>query len=196
MRSPQPTSAIDPRDTTWLKPMPSRRLQSSTAVRSAPLWLTKPTDPRLAMSAANVALSPETGLMTPRQLGPTTRMPAARAVRSTSCSSAAPAGPTSRNPALMMMTPRMPRAAHSSMSAGTDGGGVTMTARSTGSPMAVSEGDALMPRMALRVGLTGKTVPPKGLLMRFHRMVRPTLPSRSVAPTTATPRGRKMASRG
>ena len=41
--------------------------------------------------------------------------------------------------------------------------------------------------------LTGKTVPPKGLLIRFHSTVRPTLPSFSVAPITATLFGAKMA---
>src|SRR5215207_6919330 len=41
---------------------------------------------------------------------------------------------------------------------------------------------------------TGKTVPPNGLLTRFHMIVRPTLPSRSLAPITATASGRKMAS--
>src|SRR4028118_1397381 len=42
--------------------------------------------------------------------------------------------------------------------------------------------------------LTGKTVPPNGLETRFHMMVRPTLPGRSVAPTTATLSGRNIAS--
>src|SRR5215211_5086199 len=41
---------------------------------------------------------------------------------------------------------------------------------------------------------TGKTVPPNGLLTRFHMIVRPTLPGRSVAPITATVSGRKIAS--
>ncbi len=53
-----------------------------------------------------------------------------------------------------------------------------------------------MPRMLGRFGLTGSTVPPKGLLMRFQSTVRPTLPGVSVAPMTATERGRKMASSG
>jgi hypothetical protein len=44
--------------------------------------------------------------------------------------------------------------------------------------------------------LTGKTVPPKGLLMRFQRIVRPTLPVASVAPTTATVFGAKNTSSG
>ena len=53
-----------------------------------------------------------------------------------------------------------------------------------------------MPSTLARLGLTGKTVPPKGLLIRFHSTVRPTLPSFSVAPITATFLGAKIASRG
>ena len=53
-----------------------------------------------------------------------------------------------------------------------------------------------MPRMLGRFGLIGRTVPPNGLLMRFQRTVRPTLPAFSVAPMTATDCGRKSGSRG
>jgi hypothetical protein len=48
-----------------------------------------------------------------------------------------------------------------------------------------------MPKTLGRLGFTGKTVPPKGELTKFHRMVRPTLPGVSVAPMTATVLGRK-----
>ncbi len=136
MMSPQPTSSIEPRDTTELNPTPSRTLQSSTAVSSAPLWLTNPTDPGTAMPAANVAFRPLAVFMTPRQLGPTTRMSAARAIDSTWRSSSAPAGPISRKPAEMMMAPLTPLTAHSAMIPGTEVAGVTMTASSTGSSMA------------------------------------------------------------
>ena len=53
-----------------------------------------------------------------------------------------------------------------------------------------------MPSTLARFGLTGKTVPPNGLLIRFQRIVRPTLPGFSVAPMTATLRGAKIASSG
>jgi len=53
-----------------------------------------------------------------------------------------------------------------------------------------------MPRMLLYLGLTGKIVPPNDVLMRFHRMVRATLPVRSVAPTTATLLGLNITSSG
>src|SRR5450756_862513 len=66
MTSPQPTSSIDPSETTALKPTFSRLLQSRTAVSRAPLWLTKPTVPGAEIPAANVALRPVGGRMTPR----------------------------------------------------------------------------------------------------------------------------------
>ena len=56
------------------KPTFSCKLQSSTAVHNAPDWLIKPTLPRRAMVVANVALRPDTGLITPRQFGPMRRM--------------------------------------------------------------------------------------------------------------------------
>jgi len=53
-----------------------------------------------------------------------------------------------------------------------------------------------MPSTLERCGLIGNTAPPNGLLTRFQRIVRPTLPAFSVAPMTATLRGAKIASRG
>src|ERR1039458_8112591 len=57
-----------------LKPTISFRLQSRTAVQSAPLWLMKPTDPGRATVVAKVAFIPESGLITPRQFGPMIRI--------------------------------------------------------------------------------------------------------------------------
>lgn len=48
-----------------------------------------------------------------------------------------------------------------------------------------------MPSTLGRLGFTGKTVPPNWLLIRFRSTVRPTLPGASVAPITATARGKK-----
>src|SRR5437764_11533970 len=49
-----------------------------------------------------------------------------------------------------------------------------------------------MPSTLLRLGLMGKMVPPKGCSSRLRKTVRPTLAGFSVAPITATVRGRKM----
>jgi len=155
MTSPQPTSSIEPSETIALKPTSSSAAQSRIAVRSAPDWDTKPTRPGLAIPAANVAFIPSTGFITPRQFGPTTRIPWRRAAARTSRSSSTPAAPTSLNPALMMITPRTPAAPHSSTSPGADLAGVTMTARSTVSPIAPIDGYALTPRTAGRAVFTG-----------------------------------------
>ncbi len=130
MRSPQLTSSMEPSEMKALKPTFSRRLQSSTAVQSAPLWLRKATLPGRAMPAAKVAFSFAVGAMTPRQFGPMMRIPAFRAVARMSCSSATPSGPTSLNPAEMMTTCFTPASAHSRTMAGTEVAGVTITTNS------------------------------------------------------------------
>ena len=140
MTSPQPTSSIEPSDTIELKPTSSCAAQSRMAVRSAPDCEMKPTRPGLAMPAANVAFSRSMGFMMPRQLGPITRMPYVRACSSTWRSSSTPSGPISLKPALMMITPLMPASPHSVTRPGALLAGVTITARSTGSPMAPMEG--------------------------------------------------------
>ena len=126
-------------ETKALKPTISLRLQSSTAVHSAPLWLMKPTEPGRAMVVAKVAFRPVSGLITPRQLGPITRMLAACASSSSWCSRAAPSGPISLKPAEMTMAPRTPFSPHSRMMPGMVGGGVTITARSTSSGMSETD---------------------------------------------------------
>src|SRR4029079_12300697 len=85
---------------------------------------------------------------------------------------------------------------HWPMTSGTAAAGVTTTARSTFSGTAPTLGYALMPSTPGRLGLTGKTVPPKGLWIRFHSSVRPTLLGVSVAPITATFFGEKITSSG
>ena len=123
-----------------LKPTFSCAAQSRMAVRSAPDWEMKPTRPGLQMPAANVAFIRPMGFMMPRQFGPISRMPWRRAASSTRRSSSTPSGPISLNPALMMITPLIPAWPHSSTSPGAVLAGVTMTARSTGSPMALIDG--------------------------------------------------------
>ena len=90
-----------------LKPTFSRRLQSSTAVHKAPLWLMKATLPGLATVAAKVAFRPCTGFITPRQLGPMMRI-LPLMISMISRSSAMPGAPVSLKPAEMTMPPGMP----------------------------------------------------------------------------------------
>src|SRR5688572_20108858 len=53
-----------------------------------------------------------------------------------------------------------------------------------------------MPSTLVRLALTGKTMPPNGLLTRFQITFRPTLPGVSVAPITAIALGVKKTSIG
>jgi hypothetical protein len=57
-------------------------------------------------------------------------------------------------------------------------------------------GYALIPKTLARFGFTGKTVPPKGFVKRFHNTVLPMLPTVSVAPRTATVLGVKKTLKG
>ena len=70
MRSPHPTSSIEPVETIALNPTCSRWLQSRIAVCSAPLWLRNATLPLCGIDFANVAFKPMVGFMNPMQFGP------------------------------------------------------------------------------------------------------------------------------
>jgi len=74
--------------------------------------------------------------------------------------------------------------------------GVMMMANSGVSGMSRTLVWAGMPSTWRRLELTAWTTPPKGLLMRFQKRVRPTLAGRSDAPITATERGTKNTSSG
>ena len=124
-------------------------------MQSAPDWLMKPSRPGRAIERAKVALKLETGLITPRQFGPTTRIPPFRASSSTCRSSASPSAPSSLKPALMMTAPLTPFCAHSRITAGTALEGVEMTASSQSPGIAETEGYAFTPSTLGRFGLTG-----------------------------------------
>lgn len=144
---------------------------------------------------AKVAFNPRTGFITPRQLGPMSRI-LPRIVCAICRSSSFPCSPCSLKPAEMTMAPGMPSSTASAMRSGTVSAGVETTTRSTLSGRSLRLGYALIPSTLGRFEFTGKTVPPKGLLSRFHSTDRPTLPARSEAPTTATLCGRNNGSRG
>ena len=74
------------------------------------------------------------------QLGPTIRMPAARAMVRRRCSLARPWADTSAKPAEMTTTARTPHAAHSLITASTAAEGTVMIARSTAAPTAATDG--------------------------------------------------------
>ena len=69
-----------------------------------------PTFPRFGTDAAKVALRRISGsvLITPMQLGPTIRIPYFLSLALTFASISAPTPPTSRNPAVIVTSPRTP----------------------------------------------------------------------------------------
>ena len=81
--------------------MPLAPANSISASPRAPLWVAKATLPAVGTSGAKLTLSPPSGLvsMTPRQLGPTSLIPASRQTASSSRSRATPSSPTSLKPA-------------------------------------------------------------------------------------------------
>ncbi len=80
--SPKSTSLIPPSDATCEKPILRAVAQSSTAVASAPDWVTKARSPTGGVKCAKLALRPAAGEMRPRQFGPTMRKRCGRAAAS------------------------------------------------------------------------------------------------------------------
>ncbi len=153
MRSPQPTSSIEPTERKALNPTCSRRLQSKTDVQSAPLWLMNATLPRRAILFAKVAFKPSSGIMMPRQFGPITCIWPRRA--RISSSSLIPAAPHSLKPADMITAPGTPAVSHSPTTSGTVNAGVAMTARSTAAGTSAILGNAFTPSTLGLFGLIG-----------------------------------------
>ncbi len=91
------TSALLPIETNWVSPMPSVAATFRIATPSAPDWLTKPIEPGRAWVGEKVASSEISGavLITPMQLGPIIRTPAARTRALSFISSARPSAPVS-----------------------------------------------------------------------------------------------------
>jgi len=97
MRSLPETSALLPTLTNCEMPSPSAPAVSRIASPSAPLCDENATVPAGGQAGANVASSstPRSVLSTPRQLGPTSRMPCRRAVSRRRRSRSAPSAPVS-----------------------------------------------------------------------------------------------------
>ena len=133
------------------QPDPACRVCSSRAMPSPPDWVSTPTRPGSGRCGAYVAarLTPGAVDMMPRQLGPTTRTPAARAAFSSFASSLAPAGPTSEKPGESTTIALTSAAGQSRATSRTSSAGTTTTSRSTGPGTSASRGYARNPRMVL-----------------------------------------------
>ena len=89
-----------------------------------------PPPPR-GVPAAIEAFSGRSAFCTPKQLGPTSRTPPARAAATASSCSLAPSSPVSAKPALSTTTAATPWPAAERTMPGTVAAGVAITARST-----------------------------------------------------------------
>ena len=127
------TSSLSPTEANEEIPMPSRDRWSTSAKPRPPDCMTRPVTPGLAGRAANVASRPRLGTATPKQSGPTRRMPWRRvmASRLALCSGSRPDVITTRD-----RTPRWP---HCAATSSTWAAGTAITARSAGSGRSSAE---------------------------------------------------------
>ncbi|MFT5323163.1 MAG: hypothetical protein ACI8P0_001010 [Planctomycetaceae bacterium] len=181
-----PTSSMLPTETKCENPIRSRTAQSRIDVPRAPDCEMNAICPAAGIVDAKLALSFTCGAITPRQFGPTIRMPSnSRTVASSFCSRASPAGPVSRKPADRTMTPRIPAAPHSATMSGTESARVQTIARSTSSGKSRTLAKAGRSCTFLCFGLTGNTGLSNPPSIRFRKTVYPTLSAFELAPTTA-----------
>ena len=144
-------------------------------------------------SGANVASRRTAGSVfaMPMQFGPTSRMPAARHVRTSASCRARPSSPTSAKPAEMTTSARTPLRPHASAAATTRSAGTTSTARSTGPGTSSTLRYASTLCTTGAFGLTGATAPSKPPRSRLWNTSALIAPRRRDAPMTATARGWK-----
>ena len=142
MKSLPDTSTRLPADPKVEMPRLRRAAEASTAMPSAPDWANSPSRPCGGRVGASEALSRTAGslLISPKEFGPTTRMPASRARRSSSACSRAPSRPSSAKPDDTTSRALTPASAHSSTTSSTACAGTAMTARSTCPGTAATEG--------------------------------------------------------
>ena len=129
------------------------------------------------------------GTATPKEFGPTRRMPPRRLAssRPDSCAGVRPEVITTSD-----LAPRIP---HSCATSTTRAAGTVTTARSGASGSAATDGTHGMPSMSPPCGLTAYKAPAKPASRMLSRIVRPIDPGRWLVPTTAADRGSSRGSR-
>src|SRR5579875_1274083 len=150
-------------DTKLDRPMPRDDASARMAMPSPPDWEAKPMRPGTGAVGAKVAFmdTPGSVLTTPKQFGPTTRMPATCAMRTSSCWATAPSPPASAKPAEITTSAPTPLAPQSSTTDGTAAAGTATTARSTSPGTARTVGQHGIDATEVAAGLTGYTGPAK-----------------------------------
>jgi len=180
------TSALFPMLTTLEYPMLSPIDRSRMAVQSAPDCERKPMFPFAGVPLEKEAFRRAWVSITPRQFGPTTRIPVARAMEVSSRSRVTPAPPTSLNPAEMAMAAFIPLAARAGNAFRMSFGATTNTPRSTGPGIASTEGYNGRPSSSPPPGFTPYSGPGNPVRTRFAKTPYPTFSGFRDAPTTAT----------
>ena len=186
-------SALSPIVTNDEKPMPRAAAASIAALPNPPLCEAKPTSPGGGAAGATVASRAISGrgLATPRELGPTIRMPAARQTASSSSWRARPAGPTSAKPPVRTTRARTPLAAQARATSTTAFVGTTITASSTSPSTSAIVGTVGRPATSPPRTLTRCSGPENPAASRLRTTSPPTVPGRRDAPITATEDGRR-----
>jgi hypothetical protein len=145
IRSPKSTSTMSPSETAAEKPMPCAADHSIRPAVMAPDCETRARSPVGGMRAAKLALSLARAESTPRQFGPMSRRPVARAARSQACASEPSPWPS---PAVMMMALAAPFSPAAVTMPGNDCGGVAITMRSGACGSSATVLTALIPAIS------------------------------------------------
>ena len=173
-KSPASASAIAPSDTTRLKPMPRPAAQSTIAAATEPDCARSASRPGAAGAGARLAFSRAPGTTIPKEPGPTTRSRCGRAASSIAWRSGPGPGPRP-----VTTASRHPRAPSAATAAGSASGGRPRMATSGASA------SVAMPAVSA-TGISLPSKPPARMPARIGS---------APAPTTATTRGSRMASR-
>jgi hypothetical protein len=194
-RSLADTSARLPAETKVETPRPRSRAVFSSDTPSAPDWAKNPIRPRRTSDGIKDALSWTCGsvFMIPSALGPMIRNPLARACWMSRCCSARPSAPDSPKPALTTTAPMTPARPQSAMASRTWSAGRAMTARSIGPGAEATDGKQATPSMTSASGWIATNCPVNCASLRLCSRTLPMVPSRRLAPISATPRGASRA---
>jgi len=133
--------------------------QSRIAEHSAPDCEISAIEPGVAPLCAKVAFRPISGRITPRQLGPRSRMRWRRTFSISARSSCSPRAPASEKPAESTTAARTPARAQDSMMPGTVGAGVAITAWSSRCGISSTEGKQGSPKTSRCAGSTANSLP-------------------------------------
>jgi hypothetical protein len=190
-RSLPETSALLPREMNELMPRPSSRARSRNAIPTPPDCDATASPPGGGTLRVKVALRRTAGSLTitPRQLGPISRMSCSRAVRRTRCCILAPSAPSSPKPDEMTTTAEMLARAASRTTASTWRAGTATIATSTCFGTSVRWRTAGTPSTEPTSGCTTCTSPVKPPSRIEVSTARPRPDPSRRTPTTATVRG-------